>query len=40
VMCRVDFRTATIAGIDYWDDDFDWYLERKRPNYISIHANW
>ena len=40
VMCHVDFRTATVAGIDYWDDDFEYYLDRKRPSYVSIRASW
>jgi hypothetical protein len=39
-MWRVDFRTATVAGIDYWNDDFDFYLERKRPAYVSIQASF
>lgn len=40
VMCHVDFRRAVVTGVDYWDDDFDFYLERRRPLYVSIHASW
>lgn len=39
-MCHVDFRTATVAGIDYWHDDFDFYLDRKRPAYVRIQASF
>jgi len=40
VMYRIDFRSARVAGVDYWDDDFDYYLTRRRPSYISISAGW
>jgi len=40
VMYRVDFRSARVTGVDYWDDDFDFYLTRRRPSYISISAVW
>jgi len=40
VMCHVDFRRTPVVGVDYWDDDFDFYLERRRPSYISISASF
>lgn len=40
VICHVDFRRAVVVGVDYWDDDFDFYLERRRPSFISISASW
>ncbi len=40
VMFRVDFGRAKVSGVDYWDDDFDFYLERRRPAYMSITAAW
>lgn len=39
-MFRVDFRRTRVAGVDYWDDDFDFYLQRRRPAYVSISAGW
>lgn len=39
-MFRVDFGRASVSGVDYWDDDFDFYLERRRPAYVSITAGW
>lgn len=39
-MLRVDFRSARVYGVDYWDDDFDFYLQRRRPSYVSISAAW
>jgi len=39
-MFRVDFGIARVSGVDYWDDDFDFYLERRRPAYMSITAAW
>jgi hypothetical protein len=40
VICHVDFRRAMVVGVDYWGDDFNFYLERKRPSYVSISASW
>ena len=40
VMFRVDFGRARVSGVDYWDDDFDFYLQRRRPAYLSITAAW
>ena len=40
VICHVDFRRTAIVGVDYWDDDFDFYLERRRPAFVSISASW
>jgi hypothetical protein len=40
VICHVDFRRAVVVGVDYWDDDFNFYLERRRPAFISISASW
>jgi hypothetical protein len=39
-MFRVDFRRTRVTGVDYWDDDFDFYLQRRRPAYVSISAGW
>lgn len=39
-MFRVDFRSARVYGVNYWDDDFDFYLQRRRPSYLSISATW
>jgi hypothetical protein len=39
-MFRVNFGRARVSGVDYWDDDFDFYLERRRPAYMSITAAW
>lgn len=40
VMAHVDFRRASVMGVEYWDDDFDFYLERRRPAYVSIRASF
>ena len=40
VICHLDFGRTTVVGVDYWDDDFDFYLTRRRPAYISIQASW
>jgi hypothetical protein len=40
VICHVDFRRAVVVGVDYWDDDFNFYLERRRPSFVSISASW
>ncbi|HEY3429135.1 MAG TPA: hypothetical protein VGK39_00575 [Cyclobacteriaceae bacterium] len=37
---HVDFGRTAVAGVDYWDDDFDFYLTKRRPSYISISASW
>jgi hypothetical protein len=37
---QVDFSRAVVLGVDYWDDDFNFYLARRRPAYVSIQANW
>lgn len=39
-MVHVDFRRTAVAGVDYWDDDFDFYLTKRRPSYVSISASW
>ena len=39
-MVQVDFRRTAVAGVDYWDDDFDFYLTKRRPTYVSISASW
>ena len=36
----VDFRRTAVVGVDYWDDDFNFYLARRRPAYISISASF
>ena len=36
----VDFRRTAVVGVDYWGDDFNFYLERRRPAYISISASF
>ncbi len=38
VMLRVDFRRTRVSGVDYWDDDLDFYLQRRRPAYLTITA--
>ncbi|HEU5292631.1 MAG TPA: hypothetical protein VFU05_18410 [Cyclobacteriaceae bacterium] len=40
VLAQVEFRRATVVGVDYWDDDFDFYLTRRRPAYVSIQASF
>ncbi|MBK7652784.1 MAG: hypothetical protein IPJ20_21350 [Flammeovirgaceae bacterium] len=37
-MYQVNFADARIQGVDYWEDDFDFYLQNKRPGYSSIYA--
>ena len=39
-MLSVDFRSARVYGVNYWDDDIDFYLQRRRPSYLSISAGW
>jgi hypothetical protein len=39
-LLRVDFRSARVYGVNYWDDDIDFYLQRRRPSYLSISAGW
>jgi len=40
VMYRVDFGRTRVSGVNYWDDDFDFYLQKRRPAYIDISTNW
>ena len=40
IIRNVDFRRTAVVGVDYWDDDFDLYLAKRRPSYVSIHASW
>jgi len=40
VLLGVNFNHCAVAGVDYWDDDFDYYLDRKRPAYVNIRASW
>lgn len=40
VIYHVDFKRVVVLGVDYWDDDFNFYLARRRPAYISIQASW
>lgn len=40
VMYRIDFGRTRVSGVDYWDDDFDFYLQRRRPAYLAISAGW
>jgi hypothetical protein len=40
VICHVDFKRAVVMGVDYWNDDFDFYLTQRRPNYVQIRASW
>lgn len=40
ILFRVDFGRTRVTGVDYWDDDFDFYLQRRRPAYVSISAGW
>jgi hypothetical protein len=37
---RVDFGRTAVVGVDYWDDDFDFYLARRRPAFVSIQASF
>lgn len=37
-MYRVNFASARIQGVDYWDDDFDYYLHKGRPGYINVYV--
>lgn len=37
-MYQVNFSNARMQGVDYWEDDFDYYLRNKRPGYISIYS--
>jgi len=40
VLIGVDFNHCAVAGVDYWDDDFDFYMTSRRPSYVSIQASW
>lgn len=40
VICHADFGSTCVMGVDYWGDDFDYYLGRKRPVYLNIQATW
>jgi hypothetical protein len=40
VLVGVDFNHSVVAGVDYWDDDFNFYLERRRPAFVSIRASF
>ncbi len=39
-ICHVDFNRTVVVGVDYWDDDFDFYLAKQRPAYVNIRASW
>lgn len=39
-MNRIDFNRASVRGVEYWDDDFDSYLQRRRPAYVSLQVDW
>lgn len=36
VMYRIDFNRTRMRGVEYWDDDLDRYLNRKRPVYVNL----
>lgn len=40
VMARIDFNRSRVSGVDYWEDDFDFYLQRRRPACVTIQAAW
>jgi hypothetical protein len=40
VMVRVDFNRARVSGVDYWNDDFNFYLARQAPRYVSIQVSF
>lgn len=40
VLVGVDFNHSAVVGVDYWDDDFNFYLERRRPAFVSIRASF
>lgn len=40
VLVHVNFNRTIVTGVDYWDDDFDNYLERRRPVFVSIRAEF
>ena len=39
-MFHVNFGSARVYGVDYWDNDLDFYLQRRRPSLVSISAAW
>jgi hypothetical protein len=39
-MIHLNFNNAVVSGVDYWNDDFDFYLAKRRPTYVSIRAGW
>jgi hypothetical protein len=39
-MGRIDFGRTNVRGVDYWDDDFDFYLSRRQPTYLSIEFDF
>jgi hypothetical protein len=39
-MYRIDFNRANVRGVEYWDDDFDFYLQRRRPTYVNLQVGW
>jgi hypothetical protein len=40
VLVGVNFSNSAVAGVDYWGDDINFYLERRRPAYVSIRASF
>jgi hypothetical protein len=40
ILVGVDFNHCAVAGVDYWDDDFNFYLERRSPAFVSIRASF
>lgn len=40
VMQRVNIESAVRMDVDYYEDNFLQYLERRRPSYINIQAGW
>jgi hypothetical protein len=40
MMARVNFATTVAVGVDYYDDDIGYYIDRRRPSYFSIRAIW
>ena len=39
-LMRADLGGAVVMGVDYYDDDLGFYLNRRRPVFFSIRACW
>lgn len=39
-LIQVNLSRAVVMGVNYYDDDLGYYVERRRPAFFSVQASW